>query len=309
MYKGVFFFISFFMIMSLPQKNTSPLLRLAIQKSGRITEETMNLLRKSGLDIPKNGRSLRARAKNFPLEILFLRTKDIPRVVQKRLADIGFVGQNLLQESKFLDLTEILSLGFGECRLSLAVPKNGKIQKIQDLQKKKIATSHPVLLQRFLDTQGISAEIISMNGSVEIAPSLKLADAICDLVSTGNTLLANQLQEIEVIFSSEVVLISTAQREKEKEKIFSDFLLRIQSVLNAKKMKSVVMNAPKEALEKIKNILPGLESPTVMPLEEKGWVAIHSVVREDEEFWGNIARLKNAGACGILISPIDRIIF
>lgn len=295
--------------MSIPQENTSPLLRLAIQKSGRIAEETMDLLRKSGLDIPKNGRSLRARAKNFPLEILFLRTKDIPEVVQNGLADIGVVGQNVLEESQFPSVTEVFSLGFGECHLALAAPKNGNIQKTQDLQQRKIATSHPVLLQKFLDRKGLSAEIISMNGSVEIAPSLKLADAICDLVSTGNTLLANQLEEIETIFSSEVVLISMDERDQEKEEIFSDFLLRIQSVLNARKMKSVVMNAPKKSIEKIKNILPGLESPTVMPLEEKDWVAIHSVVREDEEFWENISQLKKAGACGILISPIDRIIF
>jgi ATP phosphoribosyltransferase len=286
-----------------------PILRITIQKSGRLSDQSLSLLVRAGLDIPSNGRALRSRCRNFPLEILYLRAKDSLEVIQDGLADIGILGQNTLAESGFKGIEEATPLGFGYCRLCLAAPKRSEIATVSDLSGKKIATSHPRLLRKYLDQSNISAEIIPMNGSVEIAPSLNLADAICDLVSSGNTLLANQLEEIETIFSSGAVLVSKSKMEPKKQKILSDLLLRIDSVLNAKNMKSVVMNAPKSALLDIESVLPGLESPTIMPLKKEGWFAVHSVVCEDEHFWENISKLKQAGAKGILVSPIERIIF
>lgn len=289
---------------------TKPILRLALQKSGRLAQKSMAILEKAGIDIPEFDRILKIKARNFPLEILLLRTSDIPEVVSDDAADLCILGQNSLMESMhYLELEELRKLKFGRCRLSLAVPVQSPITSAKELNGKIIATSHPVLLQKYLYQHKLSADVLPMSGSVEIAPELGVADAICDLISSGSTLQANNLRELELIFASEAVLIANKTIAAEKQAILEEFLLRIDSVVNASSLKSVIMNAPRSELPAIEKILPGLDSPTITPLAKEGWIAIHSVVEEDEDFWRKMRKLKEAGASGILVMPIERVIY
>lgn len=281
-------------------------LRIAVQKSGRLYEGSMKLLKECGVEVSNGNNQLRVQAANFPLEVYFLRDDDIPEYVQDAVADIGFVGENVLVESgKQTDIVE--KLGFGKCRLSIAVPKNGNITDIKALNGKRIATSYPTILRSFLQQNQISASIHEISGSVEIAPRIGLADAICDLVSSGSTLFTNELKEIETILSSEAVMISHQQLNPGKRMILESLLFRIRSVKKAKNNKYVLLNAPNEKLEDIFALLPGIKSPTVLPLAASGWSSVHSVISEDD-FWSRIESLKAAGAEGILIIPIEKMI-
>jgi ATP phosphoribosyltransferase len=281
-------------------------LKIAIQKSGRLHDGSIKLLQECGIDI-SNGRSqLRIIAANFPLEVFFLRDDDIPEYVQDAVADIGFVGQNVvLEKNKEVDSME--RLGFGKCRLSLAVPKNGKIRSVQDLNNARIATSYPDILSEYLKSKNISALIHEISGSVEIAPRIGLADAICDLVSSGSTLFSNELEEIETVLQSEAVLICNKYLTAGKKGILDKLLFRIRAVRKANNNKYVLLNAPNEKLEKICSLLPGMKSPTVLPLADPGWSSVHSVI-DESDFWDLIERLKDNGAQGILIVPIEKMI-
>lgn len=286
-------------------------LRIAIQKSGRLGDESLDILRKSGFSFSfaENARNLVLRATNFPLEILLLRVGDIPHIVKEGLVDLGIVGENSLYEKDISQLEVIEQLGFGKCKLCLAAPDKGDIFTAEDFEGKVIATSYPNLTKKFFAEKSIHAEVVELSGSHEIAPQMGIADGICDIVSTGSTLAANKLKNITQIFSSQAVLIGkTGAKDVLKSKRIDDFLMRLHSVLRAKNLKSLIMNAPESALPTITSILPSLESPTVTPLAEKGWVAIHSVAKEDEHFWDLIDALKKAGATGILVFPIDRVI-
>lgn len=281
-------------------------LRIAVQKSGRLYEGSMKLLKECGVEVSNGNNQLRVQAANFPLEVFFLRDDDIPEYVQDAVADIGFVGENVLVESgKQTDVVE--KLGFGKCRLSIAVPKNGNITDIKSLNGKRIATSYPRILGSFLQQKQISASIHEISGSVEIAPRIGLADAICDLVSSGSTLFTNELKEIETILFSEAVMISHQQLSTGKRMILESLLFRIRAVKKAKNNKYVLLNAPNEKLEDIFALLPGIKSPTVLPLAASGWSSVHSVISEDD-FWSRIESLKAAGAEGILIIPIEKMI-
>lgn len=284
-------------------------LRLALQRSGRLSEESLSLIKESGIDIDggRGSNKLRSESRNFPLEIFFLRDDDIPRYVADGVADIGIVGENtVLEKQKSVTIRE--RLGFARCRLSLAVPKHQAYSSAHDLQGKSIATSYPHLLAQFLKQQGVNADIHEISGSVEIAPGIGLSDAVCDLVGTGSTLWMNGLKEVETVLRSEAVLITPEKGlELEREEILKKLLFRFQSVLRAKQFKYVLLNAPKDSVEKIVNLLPGVKSPTVVPLAMEGWCSIHSVLKEDE-FWESIESLKQAGAQGILVVPIEKII-
>ncbi len=285
---------------------TTEKLKIAIQKSGRLHEGSMKLLQECGIDISNGNNQLRIVAGNFPVEIFFLRDDDIPEYVQDAVADIGFAGENVvLEKNKSVEITE--KLGFGKCRLSVAVPKNGPLESVDDLNRKKIATSYPVILARYLQQKNITATIYEISGSAEIAPRIGLADAICDLVSSGSTLFNNELIEIETILLSEAVLISNKNLHDEKKKILERLLFRIRSVKNAKNNKYVLLNAPNDNLETICKLLPGMKSPTVLPLAEPGWSSVHSVINETD-FWNVIEQLKSNGAQGILIIPIEKMI-
>ena len=289
---------------------TTPILRLAIQKSGRLASKSLDILSRAGIDVPEYDRLLKIKARDFPLEVLLLRATDIPEVVADEAADLCILGQNSLQESMhYFELEELRQLKFGHCRLSIAVPQNAPITKVSELAGKSIATSHPLLLQKYLHKHGTKAQVVPMSGSVEIAPELAIADAICDLVSSGSTLQANNLRELEPIFHSRAALIARKGLDGDKRGLLDEFLLRIDSVSNAFGVKSVTMNAPRDALATIEDILPGIESPTVTPLAKEGWIAIHSIVAEDDEFWHKMRQLKDAGATGILISPLERVIY
>ena len=275
------------------------MLKIAIQKSGRLYKEC-------GIELNNGNRQLKAFAVDFPLEAYFLRDDDIPQYIFDRVADIGIVGQNvLLEKNKGID--EISKLGFGRCRLSIAVPKNFKYTNVQDLQGLKIASSYTFLLQKFLKENNVKVEIHEISGSVEIAPGIGLADAICDLVSTGSTLFTNGLKEVEVILNSEAVLAANKNLSDEKRKILDNFLLRINAVKTAKNNKYILMNAPNYQLKNISAILPGMKSPTIVPLAESGWSSVQSVVNEND-FWQVIEKLKSFEAEGILIVPIEKMI-
>jgi ATP phosphoribosyltransferase len=281
-------------------------LKIAVQKSGRLYEGSMKLLKECGIEVSNGNNQLRVQAANFPVEVFFLRDDDIPEYVQDGVADIGFVGENVLTESgKQADTVE--KLGFGKCRLSIAVPGNGSYKKVTDLEGKRIATSYPTVLAAFLKERHITASIHEISGSVEIAPKIGLADAICDLVSSGSTLFTNELKEIETILFSEAVLISNKNLSAEKQMILESLLFRIRSVKKAKNNKYVLLNAPTERLADIFKLLPGMKSPTVLPLAEPGWSSVHSVISEND-FWNVIQQLKSAGAEGILIIPIEKMI-
>lgn len=281
-------------------------LKLAIQKSGRLHDDSMRLLKECGIDISNGVNKLKSEATNFPLEVFFLRDDDIPQYVEDAVADIGFVGENVVYEKKKkVDVEE--KLGFGKCRLSIAVPKGQDYGSAASLQGKRIATSYPVLVQDFLDQQGVKAEIHEISGSVEIAPGIGLASAICDLVSSGSTLFMNGLQEVETILQSQAVLIKNCNLNETQQAILNKLLFRIQSVKRARNTKYVLLNAPNDNLKEIISLLPGMKSPTVLPLAEAGWSSVHSVLSESE-FWDIIEKLKAAGAQGILVVPIEKMI-
>ncbi|HLX91075.1 MAG TPA: ATP phosphoribosyltransferase [Puia sp.] len=281
-------------------------LKIAIQRSGRLHEGSVNLLHECGVNIMNGVNKLKAEASNFPLEVYFLRDDDIPQYVEDAVADIGIVGENVLLESR-KKVAFVEDLAFAACRLSIAVKRGEKYTSSSFLQGKKIATSYPYLLQNFLDEKGISAEVHEISGSVEIAPGIGLADAICDLVSSGSTLFMNGLQEVETILESRTILIKHQDLSNEKEALLTKLLFRIKSVKKAKNNKYVLLNAPNDRLDRIIRLLPGMKSPTVLPLAEAGWSSVHSVLNEDE-FWDIIEQLKLCGAQGILVVPIENMI-
>ena len=281
-------------------------LRIAIQKSGRLNEDSVKLLREIGIEFSSPSGKLKTEAGNFPLELFFLRDDDIPQYVADGVADIGIVGENVLIE-KQKEVTVKNKLGFGKCRLSIAIDKSADYKSVRDLNGKRIATSYPVLLQKFLKSKKVKAEIHEISGSVEIAPGIGLSDAICDLVSSGSTLLTNGLKETEVILRSEAVLIANKKLSKEKKVLLDKLLFRIESSKRARNNKYILLNAPNGKLKKIIDILPGMKSPTVLPLAEKGWSSVHSVVNEND-FWEIIESLKANGAQGILVVPIEKMI-
>lgn len=281
-------------------------LRLAIQKSGRLHDDSMRLLKECGIDISNGVNKLKADATNFPIEVFFLRDDDIPQYVEDGVADIGFVGENVVfEKNKKVEIEE--KLGFGKCRLSMAVQRNEQYENALFLQNKKIATSYPVIVSNFLKNKGIDAEIHEISGSVEIAPGIGLADAICDLVSSGSTLFMNGLKEVEVIFESQAVLIKNNLLNEVQQQLLQRLIFRIQSVKKAKNNKYILLNAPNNKLDEIIGLLPGMKSPTVLPLATEGWSSVHSVLNEND-FWNIIEQLKAAGAEGILVVPIEKMI-
>ncbi len=282
------------------------MLRIALQKSGRLHDDSVKLLKECGIQISNGNGQLKTSARNFPLEIFFLRDDDIPQYVADGVADAGIVGENILLE-KNMNLAASTRLGFGHCRLSLAVPKGFRYDSIESLQGLKIATSYPWLLRQFLDERDISADVHIISGSVEIAPGIGLADGVCDLVSTGSTLLTNGLKEVEVILNSEAVIVANENLSEESSGIFEKLLFRIESVKNAKNNKYIMLNAPNDSLPEIFKVLPGMKSPTVVPLATEGWSSVQSVVNEDV-FWEVIEKLKALRAEGILVTPIEKMI-
>ncbi|MBM3444108.1 MAG: ATP phosphoribosyltransferase [Bacteroidetes bacterium] len=282
------------------------ILKIAIQKSGRLYDDSVQLLRECGIDLRNVKDRLRTVSENFPIEVFFLRDDDIPEYVEDGVADVGIVGQNVLLE-KGRSIREVEALGFGKCRLSLAVPKSFDYQNLQSLQGKRIATSYPKILGTYLKKNAIEASIHEISGSVEIAPGIGLADAAADLVSSGGTLFMNGLKEVEVILDSQAVLVAGNTIGNEKQDILNKLLFRIRSVRKAKKSKYVLMNVPNGQLQDVLQLLPGMRSPTVLPLAETGWSSVHSVLDEDE-FWIRIEQLKAAGAEGILVVPIEKLI-
>lgn len=281
-------------------------LRIAIQKSGRLNEGSMKLLKECGIEVSNGNNQLRVKASNFPIEVFFLRDDDIPEYVQDAVADIGIVGENVVKE-KNKEVDNIQQLGFGKCRLSIAVPKTGELQTIENLNGKKIATSYPFILSSFLKDKNITASIHEISGSVEIAPRIGLADAICDLVSSGSTLFTNELKEIETILYSEAILISNKNLSSEKKLILESLQFRLNAVRKAKNNKYVLLNAPNAKLDTICKLLPGMKSPTILPLAEEGWSSVHSVISETD-FWNVIEQLKANGAQGILVIPIEKMV-
>ncbi len=278
-------------------------LKIALQKSGRLSEESHKLLKKCGIRFSNGLGKLRTEAANFPLEIFFLRDDDIPEYVADGVADIGIVGENIIFEDK-RDVEIVEKLGFGKCRLSLAVPKNFEYQSVADFDGKRIATSYPNILRSFFAENNVKTEIHTISGSVEIAPSIGLADAVCDLVSSGSTLFTNGLREVETVLESQAVLIA---RKNLENPLLEKLLFRIKSVKAAAQHKYILLNAPNEKLAEITEFLPGIKSPTVMPLAETGWSSVHSVINEND-FWESVENLKNAGAEGILVLSIDQMI-
>jgi len=282
------------------------MIRLAIQKSGRLNKGSLNLLSDCGISIENGEDQLKVSARNFPIEIFFLRNSDIPQYLIDGVVDLAIVGENLLKE-KEVDLKVIEKLGFSSCRTSIAVPNNTQYNGIQDLEGKRIATSYPNTVNSFLKKNKIKADLHIINGSVEIAPNIGLADAICDIVSTGSTLFKNNLKEVIKIGDSQAVLVEGNKLNKEKLNYIKNFQFRVQSVLRAKKSKYILLNAPNNKIKSISSILPVLKSPTVLPLAQEGWSSLHSVIN-DEDFWEVIDQLKEAGAEDILVCPIEKMV-
>jgi len=281
-------------------------IKVAIQKSGRLSEDSLKLLKDCGIDLRNVKDRLRTEADNFPLEVFFLRDDDIPQYVEDGVADIGFVGENVVYEkNRQVDVVE--RLGFGKCRLSVAVKKSDEYTGASFLEGKKIATSYPVLVEKFLKENGVNAEIHEISGSVEIAPGIGLADAVCDLVSSGGTLFMNGLKETEIILQSQAALIKNKNLSPEIQSLLDKITFRIESVKKAKNNKYILLNAPNEKLTEIIGLLPGMKSPTVLPLATAGWSSVHSVLSE-KQFWDIIEQLKAAGAQGILVIPIEKMI-
>ncbi|HSW48089.1 MAG TPA: ATP phosphoribosyltransferase [Candidatus Saccharimonadales bacterium] len=282
-------------------------LKIAIQKQGRLTEETLDFLRKSGLEFESYKQRLFSTCRNFPLEILYVRDADIPNYVETGIVDFGILGQNILNE-KIPKVKKLLNLRFGFCSLILAVPKESEINNLSDLKNKTVATSYPMSSKKFFKTNNINVELVNIGGSVEIAPSLGVSDAIVDLTSTGSTLALNDLRILTKIYDSEAVLIANEQALKNgKKDIFEKLITRFEAVLSAKDYKYVMMNAPETILPKLTKIIPGLKSPTVSGLTKSGWVSIQTVIKE-EVFWETIERLKKLGATGIIVLPIEKMI-
>ncbi|NBB76858.1 MAG: ATP phosphoribosyltransferase [Bacteroidetes bacterium] len=282
-------------------------LRIAVQKSGRLTDKTITLLEGIGLKFDDYKRSLLVKCLNFDVELLLIRDDDIPEYVQDGVCDLGFVGANVVEEDQ-VDVEILRGLNYGVCRLSLAAPKDGDIRKPADFDGKKVATSYPGITKRYFEKMGIDAEVITLSGSVEIAPRLKISDGISDLVSTGNTLKANGLEELENIFDSETQLVKTRKPLSEgKKQLIEKILQRIEGYQKAGKSRYILMNAPEKAVPTIKEILPSLKSPTVMPLADNGMVAVHAVVPLST-FWNVMEQLKEAGASGIVMLPIESMI-
>ncbi len=281
-------------------------LKIAIQKSGRLSDNSKKLLEECGIKFAGGISVLKTSASNFPVEVLFLRDDDIPQYVEQQVADIGILGENMVfEKNKDVDIME--KLGFASCRLSLAIPKEEKYTGPQFFMNKKVATSYPKILSDFFTKNNITAEIEEISGSVEIAPGIGLADAICDIVSSGSTLLTNGLHEVETILKSQAVIIGNKNLDDGKKEILEKLIFRIRSVIKAKENKYILMNAPESAVKKICSILPGMKSPSIIPLVNKGWCSIHSVVKEDQ-FWDSIDQLREAGAEGILVIPIEKMI-
>ena len=282
------------------------MLKIAIQKSGRLFEDSMKLLRECGIELNNGNKQLKSVALNFPIEVYFFRDDDIPQYVYDGVADIGIVGENVVLE-KEKSINIVHRLGFGKCRLSIAVPKAMQYAGLQNLQGLKIATSYPVILQRYLTSNNISAEIHEISGSVEIAPGIGLADAICDLVSSGSTLFTNGLKEVSVILQSEALLTANKNLTAEQKTVLEKLMLRINAVKSARHNKYILMNAPNHQLNNIAALLPGMKSPTVVPLAEEGWSSVQSVVNEND-FWEVIEKLKQFEAEGIIVMPIEQMI-
>jgi ATP phosphoribosyltransferase len=281
-------------------------LKIAVQKSGRLNENSLKILKDCGISISNGLDQLKSTASNFPMEIMFLRNSDIPQYLIDGVVDIAIIGENILIE-KGNSIQVLEKLNFSRCRVSLAVPKTFKYESIKDLTDKKIATSYTNTLNAYLDKKGIKAELHQISGSVEIAPNIGLADAICDIVSSGSTLFKNNLKEVEVMFKSEAVLAVSPSISKENIEILNKLRFRIQSVLKARKSKYILMNAPNKKIKQIIELLPGMQSPTVLPLAEKGWSSIHTVIEKDK-FWEVIDELKINGAEGILVVPIEKMV-
>lgn len=279
---------------------------IALQKSGRLQEGSLKLLRECGLKVDYREGQLKVITSDYPAELLFLRNSDIPQYVADGVVDLGIIGSNTLEEEN-VPVDIVLPLDFSKCRVSFAVPKNSSIQNAADLAGKRIATSYPNTVRKFLNEQGISAEIHTIAGSVEIAPSLNLADAIADIVSTGNTLFQNNLREVFPFLESEAVLVKGANFDSDKQALLDQLVFRLQSVLAAKDNKYILLNAPIDQLETICAILPGMKSPTILPLAMEGWVSVHSVVKQ-KDTWSIVQALKNAGAEGILVVPIEKMV-
>lgn len=279
---------------------------IALQKSGRLQESSLKLLAECGLNVDYRDGQLKVVTSDYPAELLFLRNSDIPEYVADGVVDIGIVGSNLLEEIN-VPVSVIQPLGFSRCRVSFAVPKTSDVQTASDLEGKRIATSYPNTVRKYLDKQGIKAEIHTISGSVEVAPSLNLADVIADIVSTGNTLFQNGLRELFPFFESEAVLIRGERFDPDKQALLDQLVFRIQSVMAAKQNKYILLNAPNDQLDTICSILPGMKSPTILPLAVEGWSSVHSVVSQAQT-WSIVQQLKNAGAQGILVCPIEKMV-
>tara|TARA_S200000501_G_scaffold108412_1_gene101802 strand:- start:113 stop:964 length:852 start_codon:yes stop_codon:yes gene_type:complete len=282
------------------------MIKIGIQKSGRLNKESIDLLKKCGISIDNFNDQLKVSASNFPMDVFFLRNGDIPQYLRDGVIDMAIIGENLIYE-KGNDIKIIEKLGFSKCRVSIAVPNDFKYNNIKDLEGMKIATSYPNTINKFLKKNQISAELHIINGSVEIAPNIGLSNAICDIVSSGSTLFKNNLKEVVKIINSEAVLVQTSNLSDEKKLIIEKLIFRIKSVLKAKKSKYILLNAPNDKISDISKILPVLKSPTVLPLNQKGWSSLHSVI-DDESFWEVIDELKLAGAEDILVCPIEKMV-
>ena len=281
-------------------------LKIALQKSGRLSEKSIALLEECSIKFPNGGGKLIAESSNFPVEILFLRDDDIPQYVEQQVADIGIIGENIFIESQ-KNISIIEKLGFSACRLSLAVPKETTYNDLRFFNNKKIATSYPNILGEYFQKNNINATIEIISGSVEIAPGIGLADGICDIISSGSTLLSNGLKEVEKVLDSQAVIVANQNLDEDKQFVLDKLLFRIRAVRKAKENKYILLNAPNERLKKIMEILPGMNSPTILPLAKEGWSSLHSVISEDQ-FWNIIDELKEAGAEGILVVPIEKMI-
>ncbi|MDC6405502.1 MULTISPECIES: ATP phosphoribosyltransferase [Maribacter] len=281
-------------------------IRIAIQKSGRLNEDSLQILKDCGISIDNGKDQLKASSRNFPMEVFYLRNGDIPQYLRDGVVDIAIIGENVLIE-KGEDISIAEKLGFSKCKVSLAVPKSVKYKSVYDFEGKRIATSYPNTVNNYLKEKGVKAELHIINGSVEIAPNIGLADAICDIVSSGSTLFKNNLKEVEVMLTSEAVLAVSPKISEERTALLKRLQFRIQSVLRARKSKYVLLNAPNDKLKDILKLLPGMRSPTVLPLAEEGWSSVHTVIDKDT-FWEVIDELKKAGAEGILVCPIEKMV-
>ena len=281
-------------------------IRIAIQKSGRLNEESLQILKDCGISIDNGKDQLKASSRNFPMEVFYLRNGDIPQYLRDGVVDIAIIGENVLIE-KGEDISIAEKLGFSKCKVSLAVPKSVKYNSVKDFEGKRIATSYPNTVLNYLKDKGVSADLHIINGSVEIAPNIGLADAICDIVSSGSTLFKNNLKEVEVMLTSEAVLAVSPKISNERRELLEKLQFRIQSVLRARASKYVLLNAPNEKLDGILKLLPGMRSPTVLPLADAGWSSVHTVINKDT-FWEVIDELKKSGAEGILVCPIEKMV-